>query len=81
MVYQRYLGWYDSNPTNLNKLSPVEAAQRYVKYMSGANAVIEKAKKSCFKQTLGRQQRWEERPFFQGFPGLPSFATGTWALP
>ncbi len=26
-VYQKYLGWYDSNPANLNPLPPVDAAQ------------------------------------------------------
>ena len=26
-VYQRYLGWYDANPAELNPLPPVDAAQ------------------------------------------------------
>jgi alkyl sulfatase BDS1-like metallo-beta-lactamase superfamily hydrolase len=43
-VYQRYLGWYDSNPANLDKLSPVEAGKRYVEFMGGADAVISKAR-------------------------------------
>ena len=37
-VYQRYLGWYDSNPANLYPLPPEEAAKKYVelyKHMSG----------------------------------------------
>ena len=29
-VYQRYLGWYDANPANLNPLPPVERAKKYV---------------------------------------------------
>jgi alkyl sulfatase BDS1-like metallo-beta-lactamase superfamily hydrolase len=43
-VYQRYLGWYDSNPANLDKLSPAEAGKLYVKFMGGADAVIKKAR-------------------------------------
>lgn len=43
-VYQRYLGWYDSNPAHLDKLSPVEAGKRYVEFMGGADAVITKAR-------------------------------------
>lgn len=43
-VYQRYLGWYDSNPANLDKLSPAESGKRYVEFMGGADAVIKKAR-------------------------------------
>lgn len=43
-VYQRYLGWYDSNPANLNPHSPIEASKRYVEFMGGADAIIKKAK-------------------------------------
>ncbi|KAF0811987.1 putative alkyl/aryl-sulfatase YjcS [Andreprevotia sp. IGB-42] len=45
-VYQRYLGWYDSNPAHLWNLPPTEAGKRYVEYMGGADAIITKAKKS-----------------------------------
>ncbi len=45
-VYQRYLGWYDSNPANLWALPPDEASKKYVEYMGGSAAVMEKAKKS-----------------------------------
>lgn len=34
-VYQRYLGWYDANPANLNSWPPEEAARRYVAAMGG----------------------------------------------
>lgn len=44
-VYQRYLGWYDSNPAHLDPLSPVDASKRYVEFMGGADAVINKAQK------------------------------------
>ncbi|MDR3382524.1 alkyl/aryl-sulfatase [Cupriavidus basilensis] len=45
-VYQHYLGWYDSNPANLYKLPPTEAAVRYVAFMGGAKNVIDKARQS-----------------------------------
>ena len=43
-VYQRYLGWFDGNPAHLNPHPPVEAATRYVSYMGGADAVVERAR-------------------------------------
>ena len=43
-VYQRYLSWYDGNPCNLHPLPPVPAARKFVEYMGGAPAVIERAK-------------------------------------
>jgi alkyl sulfatase BDS1-like metallo-beta-lactamase superfamily hydrolase len=43
-VYQRYMGFYDSNPTTLDQLPPEDAAKKYVEYMGGANAVMQKAK-------------------------------------
>jgi alkyl sulfatase BDS1-like metallo-beta-lactamase superfamily hydrolase len=39
-IYQRYLGWYDANPANLNPLPPEPAAKRYVAAMGGATAVL-----------------------------------------
>lgn len=45
-VYQRYLGWYDSNPANLHPLPPVEGAKKYVEYMGGEQAVMDRAQKS-----------------------------------
>ena len=43
-IYQRYLGWYDANPANLDGLPPVEAAKKYVEYMGGADAIMARAK-------------------------------------
>ena len=43
-VYQRYLGWYDANPAHLNPLPPVERGRKYVEYMGGAAAVIQRAR-------------------------------------
>ena len=48
-VYQFYFGWYDGNPANLNPLPPAPAAKRYVEYMGGSEAIIEKAQESFDK--------------------------------
>jgi alkyl sulfatase BDS1-like metallo-beta-lactamase superfamily hydrolase len=48
-VYQKYLGWYDGNPSNLNSLTPTEAGKKVVEYMGGAAAVIARAR-SDFEQ-------------------------------
>lgn len=42
-IYQRYMGWYDGNPANLNNLPPEEVAPRYVEFMGGADEVLRKA--------------------------------------
>lgn len=33
-VYQKYMGWYDANPVNLNPLTPSESAKKWVEYMN-----------------------------------------------
>jgi len=43
-VYQKYLGWYDENPANLNPLPTREAAKKAVEYMGGDKAVIQRAR-------------------------------------
>lgn len=43
-VYQKYLGWYDANPADLNPLPPVESARKTVEYMGGADAVLVRAR-------------------------------------
>ncbi|MGL5500868.1 MAG: alkyl/aryl-sulfatase, partial [Plesiomonas shigelloides] len=48
-VYQKYMGWYDANPSNLNPLPPEAAAKKWVEYMGGADAVLAKAQDD-FKQ-------------------------------
>jgi alkyl sulfatase BDS1-like metallo-beta-lactamase superfamily hydrolase len=45
-VYQKYLGWFDSNPANLHRLPPRQSARRYVEYMGGSAAVIAKARQA-----------------------------------
>ena len=44
-IYQKYLGWYDANPVNLDPLPPVESGKKYVEYMGGADALLERARK------------------------------------
>lgn len=43
-VYQRFMGFYDGNPSTLDQLPPEDAAKKYVEYMGGADAVMRKAK-------------------------------------
>jgi alkyl sulfatase BDS1-like metallo-beta-lactamase superfamily hydrolase len=43
-VYQKYLGWYDGNPADLDPLPPTENARKTVEYMGGADAVIARAR-------------------------------------
>jgi alkyl sulfatase BDS1-like metallo-beta-lactamase superfamily hydrolase len=43
-VYQRYMGWYTGNPSDLNNLPPTDAAKKYVAYMGGEVAVLNRAK-------------------------------------
>ena len=43
-VYQKYIGWYDGHPANLNPLPVSDGAKKYVAYMGGAAAVVAKAR-------------------------------------
>lgn len=45
-VYQRYMGFYDGNPANLNPLPPVDTAKRTVEAMGGGAAVLDKMRKA-----------------------------------
>ncbi|WP_433854774.1 alkyl/aryl-sulfatase [Streptomyces kronopolitis] len=45
-VYQRYMGWFDGNPAHLWQHPPVAAARRYVEFMGGADAVVDKARQA-----------------------------------
>jgi len=48
-IYQKYLGWYDSNPAHLDPLPPAQAAKKYVEYMGGAEGIIRRARED-FRQ-------------------------------
>ncbi len=43
-IYQRYLGYYDGNPANLEALPPVAAAKKTIEYMGGAQRALERAR-------------------------------------
>ncbi len=53
-VYVKYLGYFDGNPSTLYPLPPAEAGRRYLDYMGGADAVVEKARASY----AGGDYRW-----------------------
>jgi alkyl sulfatase BDS1-like metallo-beta-lactamase superfamily hydrolase len=42
-VFQRYLSWYDGNPSRLHPYPPTEVGKRYVGFMGGPDAVVAKA--------------------------------------
>ena len=41
--YQLYFGYFDGNPANLNPLPPTEEAKKFVDYVGGSAALLEKA--------------------------------------
>jgi alkyl sulfatase BDS1-like metallo-beta-lactamase superfamily hydrolase len=45
-VYQRYMGWYNGNPSDLNNLPQEMVAGKYLEFMGGESEVIKKATKS-----------------------------------
>jgi alkyl sulfatase BDS1-like metallo-beta-lactamase superfamily hydrolase len=43
-VYQRYMGWYNGNPSDLNNLPPEAAGKKFVAYAGGEASVLKSAK-------------------------------------
>lgn len=43
-VYQKYMGWYDGNPVNLNPLTPSDSAKKWVEYLGDVDEVLRMAK-------------------------------------
>lgn len=43
-VYQKYMGWYDANPVNLNPLTPTESAKKWVEYLGDTDEILRMAK-------------------------------------
>ena len=43
-VYQKYMGWYDANPVNLDELEPGEYAKKLVEYLGDTDKVLEMAR-------------------------------------
>ena len=48
-VYQKYMGWYDANPVNLNPLTPSESARKWVEYLGDTDEVLRMAKEDFEK--------------------------------
>lgn len=48
-VYQRYMGWYSGNPSDLDNLPPEMVGPKYVEFMGGEQALLKKAKASFDK--------------------------------
>lgn len=42
-VYQKYMGWYDANPVNLNLLPPEASAKKLVQYLGDSKRVLKMA--------------------------------------
>lgn len=53
-VYVKYLGYFDGNPATLYRLPPKAAAKKYVEFMGGSDAIVEKAQ-DCFDKG---EYRW-----------------------
>jgi alkyl sulfatase BDS1-like metallo-beta-lactamase superfamily hydrolase len=70
-IYQRYLGWYDANPVNLNPLPQADSARRSVAYMGGAAAVLERARADYTKGDY----RWVAEVTMQVVYAAPDSAT------
>lgn len=43
-VYQKYLGWYDANPVNLDPLTPENTAKKLIEYLGDTRRVLELAR-------------------------------------
>ncbi len=43
-VYQKYMGWYDANPVNLDPLTPSDSAKKWVEYLGDTDKVLRMAK-------------------------------------
>ena len=43
-VYQKYMGWYDANPVNLDPLTPSESAAKWMEYLGDVDEVLRMAK-------------------------------------
>lgn len=53
-IYQRYMGWFDGNPSYLWEHPPVDRARQYLKLAGGAGQVVD-----CAREALGEGDfRW-----------------------
>jgi alkyl sulfatase BDS1-like metallo-beta-lactamase superfamily hydrolase len=53
-VYDRYMGWFDGNPSNLHPLPPRESSPKYVELMGGPAEVL----KAAGKAVTNGEYRW-----------------------
>ena len=53
-VYQKYMGWYDANPVNLNPLEPTDRARKLVEYLGDTQRVLELA----YEDFLAGEYQW-----------------------
>jgi alkyl sulfatase BDS1-like metallo-beta-lactamase superfamily hydrolase len=53
-IYQRYMGWFDGNPTSLWQHPPQAAATRYVEVIGGQQAVLDKVRSYAEKGDLAQ---------------------------
>ena len=67
-VYQFYLGHYDGNPANLNKLPPQDSAKRYLELIGGADKAVAAAQTAYDKG----EYRWAAELLNQAVFGDPS---------
>lgn len=45
-IYQGYVGWFDGNPTNLNRLSPKKRGENFIALAGGPQKVLDTIKKA-----------------------------------
>jgi len=67
-VYQKYLGWYDGNPVNLNPLPEAVSAKKYVEYMGGSEEIIKKA----YRDFQKGEYRWASEVLYKIVLAEPS---------
>ncbi|MBR6259697.1 MAG: MBL fold metallo-hydrolase [Oscillospiraceae bacterium] len=48
-VYQKYMGWYDANPVNLDPLTPEDTAKKWAEYLGDTEEVLKKARRDYEK--------------------------------
>ena len=68
-VYQKYLGWYDANPVNLNPLPPSDTAKKLVEYLGSADAVLRKRRRILIRASING---WRRSPKNWSTPTRPT---------
>ncbi len=55
-VYQKYMGWYDANPVNLNPLPPTESARKWQEYLTLGS--VEEVLRQAMRDFEDGQYQW-----------------------